>query len=93
MRPPWGSVVTLILAHLLSAEPAGAQATKHNAAPIVIASKPFGESYLLAEMFAQVLEGHGIPVERLPGLGSTEITFAAVRTGSVDIYPGAPALD
>ncbi|HXE60229.1 MAG TPA: hypothetical protein VN607_05960, partial [Gemmatimonadaceae bacterium] len=32
--------------------------------PVVVASKPFGESYLLAEMFAQVLESRGIPVDR-----------------------------
>ena len=56
-------------------------------APIVVASKPFGESYLLAEMFAQVLESRGIPVKRLPGLGSTEITFGAMRVGDVDVYP------
>ena len=55
--------------------------------PIVVASKPFGESYLLAEMFAQVLESHGIAVKRVRGLGSTEIVFAAVRAGSVDVYP------
>lgn len=57
------------------------------AAPIVVASKPFGESYLLAEMFAQLLEARGIPVERLPGLGTTEIIFGAMRAGDVDVYP------
>jgi osmoprotectant transport system permease protein len=55
--------------------------------PLVIASKPFGESYLLAEMFAQILEAHGIAVIRRPGLGSTEIIVGAVRTGAVDVYP------
>jgi len=38
--------------------------------PVVVASKPFGESYLLAEMFAQLLESRGIMVQRRPGLGS-----------------------
>jgi osmoprotectant transport system permease protein len=57
------------------------------AAPIVVASKPFGESYLLAEMFAQVLESRGVAVRRLPGLGSTEIVFGAIRAGDVDVYP------
>ncbi len=54
---------------------------------IVVASKPFGESYLLAEMFAQVLEARGIAVERRPGLGGTEIAFGALRTGAIDVYP------
>jgi osmoprotectant transport system permease protein len=55
--------------------------------PVVVASKPFGESYLLAEMFAQLLERHDIAVARRPGLGSTEIAFGALRTGAIDVYP------
>ncbi|MGE5231729.1 MAG: glycine betaine ABC transporter substrate-binding protein [Deltaproteobacteria bacterium] len=55
--------------------------------PIVVASKPFGESYLLAEMFAQVLELRGFRVERRPGLGATELAFEALRTGAIDVYP------
>jgi osmoprotectant transport system permease protein len=55
--------------------------------PVVVASKPFGESYLLAEMFAQILEARGIEVDRRPGLGATEIAFRAIRTGSADVYP------
>lgn len=55
--------------------------------PIVVASKPFGESYLLAEMFAQVLEARGFRVDRRLGLGATEIAFGALRTGAIDVYP------
>ncbi|HET7563479.1 MAG TPA: glycine betaine ABC transporter substrate-binding protein, partial [Gemmatimonadaceae bacterium] len=55
--------------------------------PVVVASKPFGESYLLAEMFAQLLEAHGERVERRPGLGATEIAFAALRANEIDVYP------
>lgn len=54
---------------------------------VVIASKPFGESFLLAEMFAQLVESRGIPVDRRPGLGATEIAFQALRTGAIDVYP------
>ncbi len=56
-------------------------------APVVVASKPFGESFLLAEMFAQLLEQRGIKVERRPGLGATEVAFAALRSGAIDVYP------
>jgi osmoprotectant transport system permease protein len=56
-------------------------------AQVVVASKPFGESYLLGEMFAQVLESRGIAVERRLGLGATEIAFAALRSGAIDVYP------
>jgi osmoprotectant transport system permease protein len=55
--------------------------------PIVVASKPFGESYLLAEMFAQLLEARGYSVQRRPGLGATEIAFQALRTNAIDVYP------
>ncbi|HEU4680408.1 MAG TPA: glycine betaine ABC transporter substrate-binding protein [Gemmatimonadales bacterium] len=54
---------------------------------VVVASKPFGESYLLAEMFAQLLEARGFEVDRRLGLGATEITFEALRANAIDAYP------
>lgn len=57
------------------------------ARPIVIGSKPFAESYLLAEMFAQLLEARGYRVDRRAGLGATEIAFRALRSGAIDVYP------
>jgi osmoprotectant transport system permease protein len=56
-------------------------------APVRVASKPFGESYLLCEMFAQLLESRGIAVTRQPGLGATEVAFGALRTDAIDVYP------
>jgi osmoprotectant transport system permease protein len=38
-------------------------------------------------MFAQLLEQRGIAVERRPGLGATEVAFAALRSGAIDVYP------
>lgn len=55
--------------------------------PVVVASKPFAESYILAEAFAQLLERDGVPVDRRFGLASTEVIFQAVRAGEVDVYP------
>jgi osmoprotectant transport system permease protein len=72
------ALVTLTLA-VASPADAGAQ--------VVVGSKPFGESYLLAEMMAQTLEAERIPVERRLGLGATEIAFEALRTGAIDLYP------
>jgi osmoprotectant transport system permease protein len=54
---------------------------------VVLASKPFGESFLLAEMMAQLLEARGIGVSRRPGLGATEVAFGALRTNAIDAYP------
>ena len=69
----------------ISAESVAAQSASNR--PIVVASKPFGESYLLCELFAQVLESRGFRVERKPGLGATEIAFRALRSGAIDVYP------
>ncbi len=55
--------------------------------PVVVASKPFGESFLLAEMFAQLLESRDINVIRKPGLGATEVAFSALRSNAIDVYP------
>ena len=55
--------------------------------PIVVASKPFGESFLLAELFAQLLEARGFEVDRRLGLGATEIAFEALRSSEIDVYP------
>ena len=74
------SVLTLALALAV------AQATP-SARPIIVASKPFGESFILCEMFAQLLEARGFRVDRRPGLGATEIAFAALRTNAIDVYP------
>ncbi|MEO5818652.1 MAG: glycine betaine ABC transporter substrate-binding protein [Gemmatimonadaceae bacterium] len=73
----------LVLGVALLAAPLRAQ----TAPPVVVASKPFGESYLLCELFAQLLESRGIIVERRPGLGATEIAFAALRSNAIDVYP------
>ena len=58
------------------------------AAPaVVVASKPFGESFILMEIFAQLLESRGYAVDRRPYLGATQIAFRALRSGAIDVYP------
>lgn len=83
-------VICLVTASVASAgaqaEPRVAPAQRENR-PVIVASKPFGESYLLCEMFAQLLESRGMRVERRPGLGATEIAFGALRSGAIDVYP------
>jgi len=53
-----------------------------------VGSKSFTESYVLAEIAAQVIEASGeAVVDRRLGLGGTGITYRAVSHGSVDVYP------
>jgi osmoprotectant transport system permease protein len=80
----WRALAAAILVTTaVNPRPAGAQAQR----PIVVASKPFAESYILSEIFAQLLESRGYTVDRRPGLGSTEITFGALTRNEVDVYP------
>jgi osmoprotectant transport system permease protein len=72
---------------VLAVTAAPARAQRPPERPIVVASKPFGESFLLAEMFAQMLEARGFEVQRRLGLGATEIAFEALRSSSIDVYP------
>jgi len=51
-----------------------------------IGSKRFTESYILGEVLRRTVEGK-IPVEHRPGLGNTGIVFAALKAGSIDLYP------
>ena len=70
-----------LLLVVLFAQP-DAQATE----PVRVASKNFNESYLLAEMVAQVLEQAGHEVERRFGLGGTLICFEALVNDEIDVY-------
>ncbi|HEY7868863.1 MAG TPA: glycine betaine ABC transporter substrate-binding protein, partial [Methylomirabilota bacterium] len=55
---------------------------------IRVGSKSFTESYILAEIAAQIIEHVGeARVERRVGLGGTGLTFRALESGAIDLYP------
>jgi osmoprotectant transport system permease protein len=54
--------------------------------PIVVGSKNFNESYLLAEIVSRLLESRGHRVDRRFGLGGTLICYEALRNGEIDVY-------
>ena len=54
--------------------------------PVRVASKNFAENYLLAEIIAQLLERHGVGVERAFGLGGTLICYQALLNNEIDLY-------
>lgn len=56
------------------------------AKPVVVASKNFNESYLLAEVYAQLLEANDFEVERKFGLGGTLVCYEALVNSEVDVY-------
>jgi len=55
---------------------------------IVVGSKIFTESYVLAEIAAQTLEASSppVPVVRKLGMGSTGILFESLNSGAIDVY-------
>ncbi|MDB5819283.1 MAG: opuC [Rhizobacter sp.] len=57
---------------------------------LIVGSKRFTESYILAEIVAQTAAAAGPPriqVEHRPGLGNTAVVFEALKAGSIDVYP------
>ena len=82
--PPraWSLIFSAVVAAGL-----GSELRAQESEPVVVATKVFAESYILGEMFAQLLESRGITVDRRPGLGATEIVFEALRQDEVDVYP------
>jgi osmoprotectant transport system permease protein len=60
----------------------GVHAAGAQAETLKVGSKRFTESYILGEIVAQTAHG-----QHKPGLGNTGIVFAALKAGSIDLYP------
>jgi osmoprotectant transport system permease protein len=57
------------------------------AAPLVIGSKKFTESYVLAEIAKRAFEDAGLAAEHRQGMGGTIILWQALLGGSIEVYP------
>jgi len=55
--------------------------------PILVGSKKFTESYVLAEIAKRAVEDSGIPAEHRQGMGGTIILWEALRTDQIAFYP------
>lgn len=86
----FGTLLSLFAALLLvCGPPPAARAQGESSAartPLQIGSKRFTESYILGEILTQTAAASG-PARHLAGLGNTAIVFAALRAGSIDLYP------
>jgi osmoprotectant transport system substrate-binding protein len=54
---------------------------------VSVGAKNFTEELILGEIYAQVLEQHGLRVARKLNLGGTDIAMEALRRGEIDLYP------
>jgi osmoprotectant transport system substrate-binding protein len=75
------TLVVLVLTPLMAGCGGGGQKE------ITIGSKDFAEQYVLAEMYALLLEDAGFTVERKLGLAGTPVAQAALVNGEIDLYP------
>ena len=80
-----GLAVTLVVAGCGS--DARPTRTSPDSGAITVASFSFSESRTLAEIYAQVLERRGYPVERALDLASREVVEPALEQGVVDLAP------
>ncbi|MDR7544717.1 MAG: glycine betaine ABC transporter substrate-binding protein [Armatimonadota bacterium] len=76
------SVVFLVVALVAACGPRGG-------APVTlrVGSKDFTEEFILAEMYALLLEDAGFKVERKFNLGGTPVAHEALVKGEIDLYP------
>lgn len=87
--------VIIILAFVLSACASGnatstkgtVSSTASNTSVIKVGSKDFTEEFIVAELYAQLLENAGFKVERKLNLGGTPIAQTAITKGEIDLYP------
>ena len=63
------------------------QASTSRAEPILVGSKKFTESYVLAEIAKRALAEAGIASEHRQGMGGTIILWEALRTDQIGFYP------
>ncbi len=80
----------LILVSVFSVLPLVAETVhaQQNSNVLKIGSKRFTESYILAEVLAQQAKmSSNTETKVLQGLGNTAIVYAALRAGSIDLYP------
>lgn len=67
--------------------PATGDSTGGNGATITVGSKDFTEEFIVAEMYALLLENNGFKVNRKFNLGGTPIAQQALVNKQIDLYP------
>lgn len=78
--------VGLAVAVYVGSRDSGPQAARPQSARVIVGSKDFTESALLAEIVAQALEARGVKVERKFELGGN-LPHDALLGNTIDIYP------
>jgi osmoprotectant transport system substrate-binding protein len=71
-----------------TSSPAAAAASPGAGKPaVVIGDKNFTEENILGSLYAQALKAKGFTVTQKDNIGSSEITYKALTSGQIDMYP------
>ena len=69
-----------------SSAASGAQPGKGKPA-VTIGDKNFTEEFILGDLYQQALQAKGYTVNLKPNIGSSELTFKALQSGQIQMYP------
>ena len=82
---------TLALAACGSAESVGGNASTESSengqTTLVVGSQDYYSNEILAEVYAQALEGSGFQVERQLRIGQREVYMPEIEAGAIDVFP------
>ena len=85
------AVAALALAGCASSDPLGGDSTDSGSTPdsstIVIGSQAYYSNEIIAEIYAQALEGAGFTVERNFNIGQRDTYIPSLEDGSIDLFP------
>jgi osmoprotectant transport system substrate-binding protein len=80
-------IVFLVTALILSSCDPNQVEPGEIAPSITVGSKDFTEEFIVAEMYAHLLENAGFEVNRSLNLGGTPVAHSAILSGDIDLYP------
>ena len=86
MKHKSSRIVALLLAAVLFTGALTGCGKKDSAGAVVIGSKDFSESQILAEIYALALEDRGLTVERKFSIANSAV-HTAITTDEIDLYP------
>jgi osmoprotectant transport system substrate-binding protein len=79
-----GLTLIVATAGLSSAAPSGGGGSKGS---LTIGSKNLPGAQVLGQVYGQALEADGYDISYKENLGTTEVVFAALESGDIDLYP------
>ena len=54
---------------------------------LIVGSKAFPESNIVAEIVTQLAASEGLAVKHRAGVGPTQVVYKALLAGEIDLYP------